>query len=240
MLSSTERQYMDEDKKQDSEIIVTPEVIAETEEIVKGEEQKVARSIKDTGRKSVMEKPELLREYIRIYQLRVVGHYLPVQIVEQFAKEGKEISESKVDYACNWCRSKWQILSTKEYLVDAENMLSARIREYTTMIEKAKKGEAIFMLNGLPLLDKEGNQMIRIDKEGLRSLMRDRSVIERTLLDIRGLSIRAQTIIANTAVIGDAHIEMHKKLSLFEVMEEPDKQRYLEIFDKYGKPPRAS
>lgn len=227
------------DNKSDLEGLIDPEVIVEAEIAVKNEERRLITNPKGSGRKVVMETPELLREYLRIYQLRVVGHYLPLQIVEQFEKEGKKISESKVDYVCNWCRDRWHILSVKEALVDAENMLEARIREYTSMIEKAKKGEPLLLLDGKPAVDALGEQIMKIDKEGIRSMMRDRSGVERTLLDVRGLSVRAQTVIANTTIIGDAHIEMHKKLSLFEVMEEQDKQRYLEIFDKYGKAPNA-
>lgn len=222
---------MEDSNKPKSEPIITPEVIAETEAVVVSNEREAKRG----GRPSVIMDKELLNDYLRIYHLSSVGQYLPEQIIEHFAKEGKSISESKVYYACNWCREKWTILSTREYLVDAENITKARIREYSTMIEVAKRGEPQFKLNGEPLIDALGNQVMLQDKDHVKSLMRDRTAQERTLFQLRGLLDRAQTVIQNTAFLGDAHIEMVKKLSLFEIMEEPDKQKYIEIFHKYGK-----
>lgn len=182
----------------------------------------------------MMDKPALMMDYLRIYQLTSVGCYTPSQIVDYFAKEKKDMSEQKVRDACKWVRDKWPVLSQREYLVDAENVLKTRIREYTTMIEVAKKGEPMMRHDG-PVLNKEGEQVMKVDKDRVDRLMRDRSNLEKNLMELRGQLHTNMININNTAILGDAHVEMVKKLTLFEIMEDQDKQVYLEIFDKYGK-----
>lgn len=223
---------MDELKEPNPEVDRIEEVISTAEEIIQAEAVKTKHA---GGAPSVMMRPELLADYMRIHHLTSVGNYMPNQIVEYFAKEGKIISTDKVRYACKWVRDRWPILEEREKLVDAENVVMTRIREYTTMIEKAKIGEPVFRLDGEPLLDKMGNQVMKVDKEFVRVTMKDRAVQERLLMELRGSLRNAQTVITNTAILGDAHMEMTKKLTLFEIMEEPDRLKYLEIFDKYGK-----
>lgn len=219
---------MDEDK--------IPETELSTEQEVEQPNKLLPEVIKNKGgRPKAEDLPDLMVDYLRIYQLTSVGCYTPSQIVDYFGKEGKKISESKVLYACKWCREKWPILTQREYLVDSENVFSTRIREYTTMIEIAKKGEPIYALNGEPLLDAAGNERIRVDKDRIDRLMRDRTALEKSLMELRGQLKVNSMVIQNTNILGDAHIEMVKKLTLFEIMAEDDKEKYLEIFDKYGK-----
>lgn len=188
------------------------------------------------GRPTVLETPGMVEDYIRIYQLSSVGCYTAKQIVDYFwQKDQRVISRSLVSKACKWCRDEWPVLSQREYLVDAENVFKTRIREYTGIIETAKLGEPVFKLSGEPLLDKDGKQAMKVEKERVDRLMRDRTMLEKGLMELRGQLQNNQTIINNTAILGDAHVEMVKKLTLFEIMDEEDRSKYLEIFDKYGK-----
>jgi DNA-binding transcriptional regulator YiaG len=166
-------------------------------------------------------------EYIKIHHLRVVGQLSLQEIADKL-----DISISKISQACRWVRENWEVLNTQEYLADAEKLIGAGIREYDLEIEKCREGELVtdnYMGNMVfPVLDFNGNQVRKVDKNHLRSLMKDRQSYVRMLLEVRGLFQKAQIILQKNPIYNEFNLRD---------VNETDKREIIEICGDNGQYP---
>ena len=185
------------------------------------------------GRPSVETDPSLQAEYYKIYDLHTRQDMTYAEISQEL-----EVSESKVNKACNWVRNNWLILADREYWIDAEKTYTNRIAEKTQEIVEVKFGKVkCDRITGLPIILPTGQELREVDMKALIELSKVRKSYEDTRNEIRGVIGRQNMVVSQTATVGDTYTILRRKMNIFEVMEEPDKQKLIEIFDKYGVAP---
>lgn len=188
-------------------------------------------SIVKGHRPSVAEDIELQVDYMNIHFLRI-GSGLTIA---ETAKV-KGISIGKVKRASEWVQDTFVSVAPAQYFADAEVLLNGRIKELALQIAETQKGEPAFNRLTHALIMIDGKIHHRVDKRHLRYLWTRRESYEKTLLSVRGLLHTAQFVQAKNVFTGDVTV-MQKNVAIINNMNAEDRAKFLEILDKYGKPP---
>jgi len=205
------------------------EAVTKTDPDINSQNMSKPSSI-NMGRPTIAEDINLQIEYMNLHFLRV-GTGLTIA---ETAKV-KGVSVSKVKKASEWVRDNFVTTSPTEYFADAEVLLNGRIKEITLEMAETKKGEPALDDMGKPYL-LDGKPIVKWDKKHYRYLMGRRESYEKTLLNIRGLLHQAQFIQAKNVFTGDVTV-MQKNVAVVNSMEPEDRAKFIELLDKYGKPP---
>jgi len=186
------------------------------------------------GRPPIEQNIKLQMEYMKMEHMAVVLKMTNQAIATYF-----NVSVGKVKNGRAWVRKNFERLSPEDCLSEAEFLINARIRDLDKTINTLEEGTPILDVMGNALLDENGKPYLKKQYDLILRHKRERANYDKMFLEARGLSKVNQFIQQqnNIRVEGNINMVTVNQLALIDIMEEDDRATFLNLLEKYAKPP---
>ena len=193
------------------------------------------------GRPTVEESEETKNRYLRIHQLKVNNDAMTLDKIAYAC----DCSIGTVKNALRYVRKNYPLLSSRENLVDQLVVVNTRLGEVNKLLAVLEAGTPILMPDGTPLLMLNSDGSIKKDEKGnpkphmkfqhdlILRYRRDRRDDEMRKVELLGLLKKNDIDIINANIYSTINITQNQDVALINSMSPEDKQKFLEIAERY-------